>query len=178
MIGCVCHHTPSEVIGNVLPVIVPPVFENEDPVLGPPKPLACEDGIESHVWRFRIEEGRPTLETDCRLCSDGFWGFAEQTDLSMDEIDVRIEVINESYADDYCVWFDLKPVKLDLTEPVYQQGVVDLHPEGLLPYDATNCTFGVQMSDDGRVWVCINGQTFLRFKPRMEVNHEDNLHPA
>jgi len=28
-----------------------------------------------------------------------------------------------------------------------------------------DCVFGVQVHDDGRVWVCINGSTFLRFKP-------------
>jgi len=26
--------------------------------------------------------------------------------------------------------------------------------------------FGVQISSDGRVWVCINGIAFLRFKPK------------
>lgn len=25
--------------------------------------------------------------------------------------------------------------------------------------------FGVQISEDGRVWICINGAAFLRFKP-------------
>ena len=25
--------------------------------------------------------------------------------------------------------------------------------------------FGVQIADDGRVWICIDGASFLRFKP-------------
>lgn len=28
-----------------------------------------------------------------------------------------------------------------------------------------DCDFGVQIAHDGRVWVCINGVAFLRFKP-------------
>jgi sugar lactone lactonase YvrE len=28
-----------------------------------------------------------------------------------------------------------------------------------------DCVFGLQVHTDGRVWVCINGSTFLRFKP-------------
>jgi hypothetical protein len=29
-----------------------------------------------------------------------------------------------------------------------------------------NADFGVQISSDGRVWVCVNGIAFVRFKPR------------
>jgi hypothetical protein len=32
--------------------------------------------------------------------------------------------------------------------------------------DLTDCDFGVQISRDGRVWVCINGIAWLRFKPK------------
>ena len=31
--------------------------------------------------------------------------------------------------------------------------------------DLTDCLFGFQIGDDGRVWVCINGTAWLRFKP-------------
>jgi hypothetical protein len=27
------------------------------------------------------------------------------------------------------------------------------------------CDFGLQIARDGRVWVCVNGIAFLRFKP-------------
>lgn len=27
------------------------------------------------------------------------------------------------------------------------------------------CDFGVQIAEDGRVWVCIDGEAFLRFSP-------------
>jgi hypothetical protein len=29
-----------------------------------------------------------------------------------------------------------------------------------------NCDFGIQIATDGRVWICINGSAFIRFKPR------------
>ena len=39
--------------------------------------------------------------------------------------------------------------------------------EKLLPQEICleKSTIGVQVSDDGRVWICVNGEAFLRFKP-------------
>jgi len=39
--------------------------------------------------------------------------------------------------------------------------------EKLLPQEICleKSKIGVQVSDDGRVWVCVNGEAFLRFKP-------------
>jgi hypothetical protein len=63
-------------------------------------------------------------------------------------------------------------VSVHLNEPVvsiplYQQGLVSLDVGTLeqLGADLTDCTFGVDIHPDGRVWVCVNGATFLRFKP-------------
>jgi hypothetical protein len=28
-----------------------------------------------------------------------------------------------------------------------------------------DCDFGIQIEEDGRVWICINGVAFIRFKP-------------
>ena len=61
--------------------------------------------------------------------------------------------------------------------PLYQQGYASLDLENLsqaLGQDASkllDCQFGVQIADDGRVWVCVNGITFLRFKPHT-VSHD------
>ena len=33
--------------------------------------------------------------------------------------------------------------------------------EGLL-----DCDFGIQIAKDGRVWICIDGVAFIRFKPK------------
>lgn len=56
----------------------------------------------------------------------------------------------------------------------HQNGRVDVHNRDLI--DAALATggevdFGVQIAWDGRVWVCVNGMAFLRFKPaRKEVS--------
>ena len=31
--------------------------------------------------------------------------------------------------------------------------------------DSKICDFGIQIAEDGRVWICINGVSFIRFKP-------------
>lgn len=31
--------------------------------------------------------------------------------------------------------------------------------------DLQNCDVGLQVAWDGRIWVCVNGVAFLRFKP-------------
>lgn len=30
------------------------------------------------------------------------------------------------------------------------------------------CDFGVQIAEDGRVWICVNGISFLRFSPHLD----------
>jgi hypothetical protein len=37
--------------------------------------------------------------------------------------------------------------------------------------------FGIQIADDGRVWICVDGEAFIRFKPysanaQIKVKHE------
>jgi hypothetical protein len=55
--------------------------------------------------------------------------------------------------------------------PQYRKGMVSFDMESLnfaIDGDSTrlqDCTFGVQVHHDGRVWVCVNAVTFLRFKP-------------
>ena len=31
-----------------------------------------------------------------------------------------------------------------------------------------NGTLGIQIASDGRVWICIDGQSFLRFRPEIK----------
>lgn len=59
-----------------------------------------------------------------------------------------------------------------MSEPRYQRGHVSLNLETLYlilgdkPTEALqDCVFGVEVNEDGRVWVCVNGATWLRFKP-------------
>ncbi len=44
------------------------------------------------------------------------------------------------------------------------------HMQGMLEVDSkitsnVDCDFGIQIATDGRVWVCIDGVAFIRFKP-------------
>lgn len=46
----------------------------------------------------------------------------------------------------------------------------ETHTRGHLSVEADmksllDCDFGIQISSDGRVWICINGMAFIRFKP-------------
>ena len=48
--------------------------------------------------------------------------------------------------------------------------VRETHIQGHLSVEADiksllDCDFGIQISIDGRVWICIDGQAFIRFKP-------------
>ena len=46
----------------------------------------------------------------------------------------------------------------------------EIHTQGHLSVEADiksllDCDFGIQISVDGRVWICIDGIVFIRFKP-------------
>ena len=49
----------------------------------------------------------------------------------------------------------------------HQQGHLSIENEDIIKSIDKNSDidFGVQISKDGRVWVCINGIAWLRFKP-------------
>ena len=54
----------------------------------------------------------------------------------------------------------------------HQKGTVSVENLGMIfpdphqiPYYLENVDVGVKVSEDGRVWVCINGISLLRFKP-------------
>ena len=49
----------------------------------------------------------------------------------------------------------------------------ELHQQGFFSVDKSissslDCDFGIQIADDGRVWVCVDGQSFIRFKPKFK----------
>lgn len=55
----------------------------------------------------------------------------------------------------------------------HQHGIMSLeNKEVILAMleDYTPCDFGLQVAKDGRVWVCVNGVAFIRFKPTMGVS--------
>lgn len=49
----------------------------------------------------------------------------------------------------------------------HQAGMVDiLNLDIVKEQDLQSADFGIQISHDGRVWICINGVAFVRFKPQ------------
>jgi len=48
--------------------------------------------------------------------------------------------------------------------------ILEIHQKGLLSIEKKNvdsqiCDIGIQTAEDGRIWICINGEAFIRFKP-------------
>ncbi len=49
----------------------------------------------------------------------------------------------------------------------HQQGMISIENlEMILKQDTQNCDVGIQISHDGRIWLCVNGVAFVRFKPK------------
>jgi hypothetical protein len=51
--------------------------------------------------------------------------------------------------------------------PEYQRGHLSM--ENLVDvamFDLQDCEVGLQTSDDGRIWLCVNGMALVRFKPK------------
>jgi len=54
-------------------------------------------------------------------------------------------------------------------EETHCKGTLEIHDDWKrFTDDITDCDLGLQVSYDGRVWLCINGIVFVRFKPNME----------
>lgn len=52
---------------------------------------------------------------------------------------------------------------------IHATGFVQLHNHDLIEQmDLQDADLGLQVARDGRLWVCINGVAFLRFKPRVK----------
>ena len=55
----------------------------------------------------------------------------------------------------------------------HQQGFISIESlDTFKGVDLLNADLGVQIAEDGRVWICINGIAFLRFKPK-RYSHEE-----
>lgn len=49
--------------------------------------------------------------------------------------------------------------------------IPETHVKGFLTVEAdikskADCDFGIQIAPDGRIWICIDGVAFIRFKPK------------
>jgi hypothetical protein len=61
-----------------------------------------------------------------------------------------------------------------VSRPVFTHEFPETHHHGMLSIenteiindmDLTSCDVGLQVSHDGRIWLCINGVAWIRFKP-------------
>lgn len=56
--------------------------------------------------------------------------------------------------------------KLPVIKETHINGLITI--ENIPEFLVHGGDFGIQISDDGRVWICINGIAFLRFSPRIK----------
>lgn len=59
----------------------------------------------------------------------------------------------------------------------HQYGMISIHNQDMLLEnligDSRMGDLGIQVASDGRIWVCIDGVAFIRFKPRKRERYED-----
>ncbi|RLI66807.1 MAG: hypothetical protein DRO67_00090 [Candidatus Asgardarchaeum californiense] len=57
--------------------------------------------------------------------------------------------------------------KIDAT---YCKGTLEIQDTfKMFPHNLLDIELGIQISDDGRLWVCINGSSFIRFRPHKHI---------
>lgn len=57
----------------------------------------------------------------------------------------------------------------------HQTGMVDiLNVDTINQEDLQSADFGIQISWDGRVWICVNGIALVRFKPQRKTTKENH----
>ena len=61
--------------------------------------------------------------------------------------------------------------KIKPYQETHQQGFMSIEN---IPVDIENltatairCDFGIQIAEDGRIWICIDGIAFIRFRPTL-----------
>lgn len=50
----------------------------------------------------------------------------------------------------------------------HQKGILSVESTLLRNKSLLDCDFGIQIASDGRIWICVDGIAFLRFKPKYE----------
>lgn len=66
--------------------------------------------------------------------------------------------------------FDQSNKAVDPYPVLHQKGVLSV--ESLLTVGGRHCDVGIQIARDGRIWLCVDGQAFIRFKPISEKHME------
>lgn len=54
---------------------------------------------------------------------------------------------------------------MKIIDETHQRGALDLDLEAVKGADVMDCDVGLQTALDGRIWLCVNGRAFVRFKP-------------
>jgi hypothetical protein len=58
---------------------------------------------------------------------------------------------------------------MNYPEKTKMEIIPETHMKGLLSIETDMkskiCDFGIQIASDGRVWICVDGVAFIRFKP-------------
>lgn len=81
-------------------------------------------------------------ETTCPICGNWTW----------------------DNTDDWIEKDELKEVK-----EFHQKGMLSIENLELIQdLDKSFIDVGLQIADDGRIWLCVDGVAFIRFKPRRE----------
>lgn len=58
-------------------------------------------------------------------------------------------------------------------EETHQQGLLSIENlDEVLKQDRMDCDVGIQIAHDGRIWLCVNGLAFIRFKPKRKSLRE------
>jgi len=69
----------------------------------------------------------------------------------------------------------IKRTKIKPYPETHQRGMIEVNTTDEILWEKIKNVqfgvhdFGIQIAEDGRVWVCINGVSFLRFKPSIVV---------
>ena len=54
----------------------------------------------------------------------------------------------------------------------HQTGMLSVENLRLLELDHSCVDVGLQVSSDGRIWLCVNGEAFIRFKPQEKMKDD------
>jgi len=56
---------------------------------------------------------------------------------------------------------------LPIIPETHQQGFLSIENQDFVDgVNQLDCDVGIQTHDDGRIWICVNGIAWIRFKPR------------
>lgn len=60
---------------------------------------------------------------------------------------------------------------VDAYPETHQEGILSIH-KAFSTNQELHCDLGVQIAPDGRIWLCTNGEAYIRFKPISKATYE------